>query len=85
MDHIPLANNPLPSTAALQLQYVGKKLSEVPTPAVVIDRAVAKKNCNDMLDVCQKLGVSFRAHVKSHKVGHGPTHDPSCLAYADLA
>ena len=68
MENMLVANYPLASAAALQLQYVGKKLSEVPTPAVVIDRALAKKNCDDMLDVCQKLGVAFRAHIKTHKV-----------------
>lgn len=72
MENMLVANYPLASAAALQLQYVGKKLSEVPTPAVVIDRAVAKKNCDDMLDVCQKLGVAFRAHIKTHKVCSKP-------------
>ncbi|KAL1601745.1 hypothetical protein SLS60_006660 [Paraconiothyrium brasiliense] len=73
MEPIPTANHPLPSLASLQLQYVGKKLEDLPTPAVVLDRAVVKKNCNAMLDVCDKLGVGFRAHVKSHKAGL-----PSC-------
>ncbi|KAJ4348175.1 uncharacterized protein N0V89_009547 [Didymosphaeria variabile] len=67
MDPIPTANHPLPSLASLQLQYLGKKLEDLSTPAVVLDRAVVKKNCDAMLDVCEKLGVGFRAHVKSHK------------------
>lgn len=58
---------PLPSHASLQLQYVGKKLENLLTPAAIIDRAVVRTNCNAMLDVCGKLGVGFRAHVKSHK------------------
>ncbi|KAF1977045.1 hypothetical protein BU23DRAFT_587645 [Bimuria novae-zelandiae CBS 107.79] len=82
MEHIPTANHPLPSLASLQLQYVGKNLNDLPTPGAIIDRAVVKRNCNDMLDVCQKLGVGFRAHVKSHKtlelsklqVGSGPAN-----------
>ncbi|KAL5391517.1 hypothetical protein PMIN06_007405 [Paraphaeosphaeria minitans] len=66
MDY-PYASLALPSQAALQLQYVGKKLVDLPTPAVVLDRAKVRKNCEAMLDVCGKLGVGFRAHVKSHK------------------
>ena len=29
--------------------------------------SASPKNCTAMLDVCSKLGVGFRAHVKSHK------------------
>lgn len=64
----PSSNHPLPTLSSLQLQYVGKKLEDVLTPAVVIDRAIVKGNCDAMLSVCQTLGVGFRAHVKSHKV-----------------
>ncbi|KAF2731074.1 hypothetical protein EJ04DRAFT_514823 [Polyplosphaeria fusca] len=67
MDILQASNYPLPSQSALQLQYVGKHLNDLPTPIPVIDRAVAKRNCNAMLDVCKALGVGFRAHVKSHK------------------
>ena len=68
MDMSPSPYYPLPTSSALQLQYVGKHLNDVLTPATVIDRAVVKRNCNAMLDVCKKLGVRFRAHIKSHKV-----------------
>ena len=61
-------NYPLPTTASLQIQYVGKTLAELPTPSLIVDRAIVKRNCNAMLDVCKTLGVGFRAHVKSHKV-----------------
>lgn len=57
---------------SLQLQYVGKKLAELHTPAAILDRTVVKRNCDAMLDVCAQLQVGFRAHVKSHKVG--PNH-----------
>lgn len=33
----------------------------------MLDRAVVKRNCDAMLQVCKQLGVGFRAHVKSHK------------------
>ena len=65
----PISNYPLPTPSSLQLQYVGKKVFDLPTPAAIIDRAVVKRNCDAMLEVCSKLGVGFRAHVKSHKVG----------------
>lgn len=75
-DGIPKAPNPSltapllypnPSEAALKLQYVGKKIQEIQAPAVVIDAAVVRRNCKLMLDTVQKLGVGFRAHVKTHK------------------
>lgn len=62
-----LQNYSLPSSSSLAAQFVGKTLSELPTPAVVLDRALIKRNCNAMLNVCKVLGVGFRAHVKSHK------------------
>lgn len=68
MDTHSSSNYPFPTQVSLQDQYVGKKLEDLPTPAAVIDRAIVKGNCDAMLDVCQKLGVGFRAHVKSHKV-----------------
>lgn len=58
---------PLPSSSSLTDQFVGKTLNELSTPAVVLDRAIIKRNCNAMLNVCKELGVGFRAHVKSHK------------------
>ncbi|KAF1946426.1 hypothetical protein EJ02DRAFT_233089 [Clathrospora elynae] len=60
-------NFPLPSHAALATQYVGRKLADLPTPAVVLDRAIIRRNCTTMLNVCSELGVGFRPHVKSHK------------------
>ncbi|KAK0388075.1 hypothetical protein NLU13_4319 [Sarocladium strictum] len=57
-------SSPKESLAAL---YVGKSLHDVPTPAVVMDVAAARRNCQRMLDACQTLGVSWRAHVKTHK------------------
>jgi len=59
---------PAASEAALKSQYVGRTLSEIPTPAAVIDRAVARKNCDRMLKATGRLGVAFRPHVKTHKV-----------------
>ena len=43
---LPVANYPLPSQAALAAQYVGQKLEDLPTPAVVLDRAIVRGNCH---------------------------------------
>lgn len=59
---------PSPSAAALKLLYVAKQIKDAQAPAAIIDRAVVKRNCNLMLEAAQKLGVGFRAHVKTHKV-----------------
>ena len=62
-----LENYPLPSQSSLAAQFVGKRLEDLATPAVVLDRAPIRRNCDAMLQVCKQLGVGFRAHVKSHK------------------
>lgn len=53
---------------AMKAQLVGKQLSQVPTPAAVLDRAVIKRNCSQMLEACDILNVLFRPHIKTHKV-----------------
>lgn len=60
---------PAPCKTALQLQFIGKHISTVPTPAAVIDAAVVRRNCSLMLEATDALNVAFRAHVKTHKVG----------------
>ena len=59
---------PSPSEAALKNQYVGKQIQDMPAPAAIIDAAVVRRNCKLMLNTVEKLGVGFRAHVKTHKV-----------------
>ena len=66
MDHSALY--PVPLKAQLQAQFVGKSLEDVPTPAAVLDRAIVKRNCDQMLAACKALDVQFRPHVKTHKV-----------------
>ncbi|KAK5710363.1 hypothetical protein LTR17_018960 [Elasticomyces elasticus] len=58
---------PSASEAALKLQFLGKEIAEVQAPAAFIDLAVVKRNCRLMLETTSKLGVGFRAHVKTHK------------------
>lgn len=37
------------------------------TPAVVLDLAVVEANCERMLRDVSRLGLAWRAHVKTHK------------------
>lgn len=60
--------NPVPATSALKLQFVGQRIDDVQAPAALVDAAVVKRNCKLMLETVEKLGVEFRAHVKTHKV-----------------
>ena len=53
--------------AALAELYVGKSIRDVPTPAAIMDVSAAKRNCANMLEACKKLGLEWRAHVKTHK------------------
>ncbi|KIW78483.1 hypothetical protein Z517_08320 [Fonsecaea pedrosoi CBS 271.37] len=58
---------PLSSREALLQAYQSQSLHDVPMPAAVIDVAKVKANCVAMLNAVKELGVSFRAHVKTHK------------------
>ncbi|KAI1082043.1 putative serine dehydratase domain-containing protein [Whalleya microplaca] len=51
----------------LRAQFVGKSLHQVPTPAVVLDLAKIEANCNLMLEAADRLQLSWRAHIKTHK------------------
>lgn len=62
-----ISNYPLSPKESLASQYGGQRLEDLPTPAIVLDRSKIKKNCAAMLQVCQKLNIGLRAHVKSHK------------------
>jgi D-serine ammonia-lyase len=48
--------------------FIGHNVADVPKPAAVLDVARARRHCNAMLDTANRLGISFRAHVKTHKV-----------------
>ncbi|KAI1150132.1 putative serine dehydratase domain-containing protein [Nemania diffusa] len=51
----------------LRARFVGKTLHQVPTPVVVLDLAKVEANCNLMLEAAQRLHLSWRAHIKTHK------------------
>jgi D-serine deaminase-like pyridoxal phosphate-dependent protein len=46
-------------------------LSLIPTPAFVVDRSIAKANCDRMRAKALMAGVVFRPHVKTHKTIEG--------------
>ena len=71
---------PSPSEAALKSYFVGRQVKDVQAPAAIIDVAVVKRNCEYMLEAAEKLGVGFRAHVKTHKVD---CNSPMESIYAD--
>ncbi|KAL6870359.1 putative serine dehydratase domain-containing protein [Trichoderma novae-zelandiae] len=52
---------------ALAEAFVGKSIREVPTPAAVLNVAAARRNCARMLEAVGRLGLGWRAHVKTHK------------------
>ncbi|EEY21503.1 conserved hypothetical protein [Verticillium alfalfae VaMs.102] len=60
---------PTPDVEELRRFYVGKLITELPMPAAVLDVVPLKRHCKTMLDAVDSLGVGFRAHVKTHKVG----------------
>ncbi|KAL2127785.1 hypothetical protein VTI74DRAFT_10170 [Chaetomium olivicolor] len=51
----------------LRAKFVGKTLTEVPTPSVVLDLRKLEVNCKRMLEATERLGLLWRAHIKSHK------------------
>ena len=57
-----------PDKDKLVAAFKGKPLNALRTPALVVDRAVFRKNCELMHENAKEWGDVFRAHVKSHKV-----------------
>ena len=48
-------------------RFAGRPISELPTPALVLDLDVLQANLRRMASRCQELAVSLRPHVKTHK------------------
>jgi D-serine deaminase-like pyridoxal phosphate-dependent protein len=42
-------------------------LTEIATPAFLVDRTILQRNCTRMRDKAHASGVGFRPHVKTHK------------------
>ncbi|KAI8667071.1 D-ser-dehydrat domain-containing protein [Fusarium sp. Ph1] len=47
--------------------YIGKPISELPTPSLVINLPVLKQNVDTLHRDVEKLGIGFRPHVKTLK------------------
>lgn len=62
----------------LKARFVGTSLHDAPVPSAVLDLAKIKVNCQRMLDATQRLGLLFRAHIKTHKV-ETPSPSPSLI------
>ena len=58
---------PTPSPELLKTVFLDKDIRDVDGPAPILDRAAVKHNCRTMLETAKKLGLGFRAHVKTHK------------------
>ncbi|KAI9888691.1 MAG: hypothetical protein M1814_006501 [Vezdaea aestivalis] len=69
----------IPFQATLDSEFVGRQISEIEGPALILDLAILQRNCEAMLSAVTKLGVVFRAHVKTHKVLYGLPVVPSKL------
>ena len=61
----------LPNKADLVRAFVGKPLSSLRTPAIVLDRMRFARNCEAMSESCVRQDITFRAHVKTHKASEG--------------
>jgi len=68
-------------------------LTEIATPAFLVDRTIVQRNCARMRDKARASGVVFRPHVKTHKsveigrLQHGGATGPitvSTLAEAEV-
>ncbi|GMK58455.1 hypothetical protein CspeluHIS016_0504870 [Cutaneotrichosporon spelunceum] len=67
----PLELMRLPLASALREEFVGRPISSLRTPAIIIDRAAFKENCAQMGAKVEGLGMHFRAHIKTHKTAEG--------------
>ncbi|KAK3354302.1 putative serine dehydratase domain-containing protein [Neurospora tetraspora] len=67
MAELLMAREPKKKQDVLRAMFVGKQLSEVPTPSVVLDLKQVTVNCERMLEAAENLGLQWRAHIKTHK------------------
>ncbi|KAI8094284.1 hypothetical protein BDF21DRAFT_489812 [Thamnidium elegans] len=57
--------------ASLVESMVGKKLDQLRTPSLIIDRAILKRNCDKLACITNDLNTKVRVHVKTHKTVEG--------------
>ncbi|UKZ82834.1 hypothetical protein TrVFT333_010632 [Trichoderma virens FT-333] len=61
----------LQTASDFRRHYVGKNITQLPQPAMILDKAKMHRHCKSLLDAVEYLGVHFRAHVKTHKTLEG--------------
>ncbi|OGE52442.1 hypothetical protein PENARI_c010G04111 [Penicillium arizonense] len=47
--------------------YIGRPVSELPTPSLILSKPVLERNTQILLDDVKRLGITFRPHVKTLK------------------
>ncbi|KAJ6043417.1 hypothetical protein N7499_005844 [Penicillium canescens] len=47
--------------------YIGRPVSELPTPSLILSKPVLERNTQSLLDDVKRLGITFRPHVKTLK------------------
>lgn len=52
--------------------YIGRHISELPTPALVVSLPLIKRNIQALHNDVEKLGIGFRPHIKTLKVRDSP-------------
>lgn len=60
-----------------QQNFIGRPMSELPTPSLVISQPVLNRNVHRLHQAVEDMGISFRPHVKTLKVH-------ACVAYSVL-
>lgn len=53
------------------MSYIGRHISSLPTPALIVDRQKFEANCTKMLELARTNGISLRAQTKTHKTVEG--------------
>jgi D-serine deaminase-like pyridoxal phosphate-dependent protein len=48
--------------------YIGRPVSELPTPALILSKPVLERNTQILLEDVKQLGIEFRPHIKTLKV-----------------
>lgn len=48
--------------------FIGKRVTDLPTPALVLSKPVLERNTQQVLDDVKELKIAFRPHVKTLKV-----------------
>ena len=50
---------------------IGKHISELPTPCLVVSKKAVEDNCQGMLEKASKMEVQLRGQTKTHKTVEG--------------